>query len=51
MKIGLIIALLALWLFATMTQINDKGNSMAAFFWKSVFFWAAISIAYTLGGM
>lgn len=49
MKFGLIIALIVLWLFSTMSKVNDKANSPAAIVVKSIFFWAAICIAYSLG--
>ena len=50
-KIGYVVVLLVLWLFSTMTKVNDKANSIAAFIWKSVFFWAAMIVAYSLGSM
>jgi hypothetical protein len=50
-KFGCILVLLVLWLFATMLQVNNKSQNGTAFFWKSVFFWIAIGVAYSLGSM
>ena len=50
-KFGEILCLLILWIFSTMTKVNESSNSFPAFIWKSIFFWAAIVIAYSLGGM
>jgi hypothetical protein len=50
-KFGIILVLLVSWLFATMTKVNDKANSTAAFIWKSIFYWVAVAVAYSLGAM
>lgn len=52
-KLGCILVLLVLWFLAisTWTVNNDNGKSSTAFYIKSVFFWVAIAIAYSLGSM
>lgn len=50
-KLGCVLVLLVLWFFATMLQVNDKSQSGTAFLWKSIFFWVAIGVAYSLGSM
>lgn len=50
-KFGFILVLLFCWFFATMLRVNEKSNNLAAFIWKSLFFWAAIAISYSLGQM
>jgi hypothetical protein len=52
-KFGCILVLLVLWFLAisTWTINNDNGKSFTAFVIKSIFFWIAIVIAYSLGSM
>lgn len=50
-KFGIFLALLVCWFFGTMLKVNEKADSKAAFIWKSVFFWTAVGIAYSLGSM
>lgn len=52
-KFGCILVLLVLWFLAisSWTINNDNGKSLTAFFIKSVLFWVAIAIAYSLGSM
>lgn len=47
----MILTLLVLSFFATMIQVNNKSNDLPAFIVKSIFFWIAMAIAYSLGGM
>ena len=48
-NLGSILVLAVCWLFSTMLKVNDKTDSGAAFFWKSVFFFVAIGVAISFG--
>ena len=41
--------LLITWLFSTALVVNGKHNSETAFIIKSIFFWIAVIIAYSIG--
>lgn len=48
-KIGFALVLLVLWFFSTMLKVNNSTDSGTAFIWKSIFFWVAIGVAFSLG--
>lgn len=50
-KFSFILVLLVCWVFGTMVKVNDKSQSIGAFVVKSIFFWAAVAVAYSLGVM
>lgn len=50
-KVGIFLCLLVLWVFATMTTVNESGQSKEAFIAKSIFYWLSIGIAIGLGSM
>ena len=50
-KFGCVLVLLVLWIFATMTQVNNKSDGRAVFLWRALFYWVAIGVAYSIGGM
>lgn len=50
-KFAIVLMLIVCWFFGTMTKVNEKSDSLGAFVVKSIFFWIAIALAYSLGTM
>ena len=49
--IVLILITFVLWIFATATIVNGKGNNKIAFIARSISYWIAIIISFIIGNL